>query len=200
MTSITAYARCPDRHIAKKAAFIAKRATRPFAKEGAGSCYNVACAQNIDIALWKLGHITGVEFLSRLVWKVGHTNNVRRRRRDYAGCDAGQTHIWVCRWEINRRYYCGNPVTFFYSFVYSNVPERLTQLEELCNGGEPVVQICPGCGIRHREYLAFLSVGGFTNFTALMTGVITFMGEVPTCVFFNPVPDTLDIYNLILQS
>ncbi|KAJ7487750.1 hypothetical protein B0H11DRAFT_2278785 [Mycena galericulata] len=48
--------------------------------------------------------------------------------------------------------------------------------------------------------LAFFSVVGFTQFTTLTTGVITFMGEVPTCVFFDPVPDTFDIYNLILQS
>ncbi|KAJ7431769.1 hypothetical protein B0H11DRAFT_2261413 [Mycena galericulata] len=171
-------------HIAKKAEFIAKRATRPFAKEGPGVCYNVASARNTDIALYRRRQITGAEFLARLVWKVGHTSDFKRRRRDYVRCEEGRMHIWVCRWEVTRRYYC----------------ERLTQLEQLCNGGELVIERCLGCGARHREYFAFFSVGGLTQFITLMAGVIAYMGEVPTCLFFDPSPDTSDIYNLILQS
>jgi hypothetical protein len=26
----------------------------------------------------------------------------------------GQTHIWVCRWEVSRRYYCGGSLFFFF--------------------------------------------------------------------------------------
>ncbi|KAJ7431144.1 hypothetical protein B0H11DRAFT_2262302 [Mycena galericulata] len=134
--------------------------------------------------LYRRGGITAAEFLARLIWKVGHTNDIERRRQEYAKCVVGQTHIWVCRWEVTRRYYC----------------ERLAQLQQLCDGGELVIDLCLGCRVRHRQYFNFSSVAGFGQFTALMTGVITYMGEVPNCLLFIPSPDTFDIYDLILQS
>jgi hypothetical protein len=79
-------------------------------------CYNVACASNDDIAEYRAGALTGGQFLARLKWKVGHSSDWERRQREYEKCDVGQTHIWVCRWEVDRRYYCG--VSFFFpSFI-----------------------------------------------------------------------------------
>ncbi|KAJ7447044.1 hypothetical protein B0H11DRAFT_2214441 [Mycena galericulata] len=170
--------------IAKRAGFLVKRAARPFAKEGPGSCYNVACAKETDIALLRSGGLTEADFLGRLVWKVGHTNDIPRRRREYRACDVGQRHIWICHWEVNRRLYC----------------ERLSQLNQLVNGGKLIIDVCPGCATRHREYFSFRSIGGFAAFTTLMTNVVNFMGEVPTCVYFDPSQDTVDIYNLIRRS
>ncbi|KAJ7799006.1 hypothetical protein B0H13DRAFT_1933421 [Mycena leptocephala] len=141
----------------------------PYAKEGPGSCYNIACIDDADIALYRVGGITGADLLARMTWKIGHSNDHEQRRREYGRCDVGQTHIWVCRWEVDRRYYC----------------ERLAQLEQLCDGG---------------EYFTFPSVRGFAQFRALMTGVLLFMNEPLTPIFYQPSPEIRDIYNLIIQS
>ncbi|KAJ6529294.1 hypothetical protein B0H19DRAFT_1083047 [Mycena capillaripes] len=70
-------------------------------------------------------------------------------------CDVDQTHIWVCRWEVDQRYYC----------------ERLAQLLQFCEGGKRIIELC-ACGVRHREYFEFDSVGGFAELiSALMMGL-----------------------------
>ncbi|KAJ7441412.1 hypothetical protein B0H11DRAFT_1933015, partial [Mycena galericulata] len=139
-------------HNAKKAEFIVKRAAQPFAREGPGSCYNVACAKNTDIKLYRRRVITGSQLLERLVWKVGHTNDIERRQGEYG------------------------------SRILIVLSERFAQLQQLCDGGNLVIEPCPGCKRRHREYYDFRSVGGFKAFTALMNKVITTMGEVPSSV------------------
>ncbi|KAJ7810199.1 hypothetical protein B0H13DRAFT_1927458 [Mycena leptocephala] len=138
-------------HESKLAKFLAHRASHPYAKEGPGVCYNVACASNDDIAEYRAGALTGGQFLARLKWKVGHSSDWERRQREYEKCDVGQTHIWVCRWEVDRRYYC----------------ERLAQLLQFCEGGKRIVELC-ACGVHHREYFEFDSVGGFAEFSARM--------------------------------
>ncbi|KAJ7766427.1 hypothetical protein B0H14DRAFT_2633236 [Mycena olivaceomarginata] len=125
-------------HQSNKAKFLTYRATRPYAKEGPGWCYNVTCAADIDIAQHAAGTLTDGAFLARMKWKVGHTNDWQRRQRKYRGCDVGKTHIWICGWEVSRRYYC----------------ECLAQLEELCDGGERATIDCV-CGVSHREYFSF---------------------------------------------
>ncbi|KAJ7914742.1 hypothetical protein B0H13DRAFT_2325062 [Mycena leptocephala] len=152
-------------HISARDKFLDVRSVRPYAKEGPGSCYNIACVDDADIALYRAGGITGADLLARMTWKIGHSNDHERRRREYGRCDVGQTHIWVCRWEVDRRYYC----------------ERLAQLEQLCNGG-----------VRMYKH--------FAQFRALMTGVLLFMNEPLTPIFYQPSPETRDIYNLIIQS
>ncbi|KAJ7855443.1 hypothetical protein B0H14DRAFT_3448969 [Mycena olivaceomarginata] len=125
---------------------IAPRAhTRRRARDGAT---NVACAADVDIAQHAAGTLTDAAFLARMKWKVGHTNDWQRQQREYRGCDVGKTHIWICGWEVSRWYYC----------------ERLAQLEELCDGGERATIDCV-CGVSHREYFSFATVGGFTEFT-----------------------------------
>ncbi|KAJ7801369.1 hypothetical protein B0H14DRAFT_3489614 [Mycena olivaceomarginata] len=137
-------------HLLKLAKFLVRRALRPYVNEGAGVCYNVACAQNSDIDLFRTGRLTGAEFLARIKWKVGHTRDWQRRQREYAKCDAKQTqtHIW----------------------------NGFAQLLQLCHGGQLIVDRCV-CGVQHREYFEFSTVGGFAEFSALMTTVITCMNE-----------------------
>ncbi|KAJ6530231.1 hypothetical protein B0H19DRAFT_1273894 [Mycena capillaripes] len=147
-------------HELKKAKFLVDRASCPYANEGPGVCYNVACAADDDIKRYRAGKLTGAQFLARLKWKVGHSGDWERRQREYAKCDVKQTHIWICRWEVNERYYC----------------ERLAQLEQFCNGGERIIERCP-CGVRHREYFTFSSIGGFADFSALMMEVVAFVDE-----------------------
>lgn len=77
-------------------------------------------------------------------------------------------------------------------------PERFAQLLQLCYGGQLIVDRCV-CGVQHREYFEFLTVGGFTEFSALMTTVITCMNEPLVRIFYDP-PSIPDIYNLIRNS
>ncbi|KAJ7843222.1 hypothetical protein B0H14DRAFT_3456331 [Mycena olivaceomarginata] len=166
--------------------FLTYSATRPYVKEGPGWCYNVACAADVDIVQHAAGILTDDTFLVRMKWKVGHTNDWQRQQWEYRGCDIRNTHIWICGWEVSRRYYC----------------EHLVQLEELCDGSERATIDCV-CGVSHREYFLFATVGGFTEFSALMMRVITSMNEQPTRIFSHP-PSTStsarDIYDLILCS
>ncbi|KAJ7919746.1 hypothetical protein B0H13DRAFT_2320220 [Mycena leptocephala] len=144
-------------HIVAKDKFLVVRAARPYAKEGAGSVYNVACVDDADIAMYRTGRLTGADLLARMTWKVGHSSDYERRQ------------------------------------------ERLAQLEQLCNGGERFYKSC-ACGVRHREYFTFSSVGGFAQFRALMTGALLFMNEPLNVVYYPRSPTTSDIYDLIIQS
>ncbi|KAJ7797925.1 hypothetical protein B0H13DRAFT_2391874 [Mycena leptocephala] len=163
-------------HNSTRAKFLAFRGTHPYANEGPGSCYNVACVDDADIALYRAGGMTGADLLARMTWKVGHSNDHERRQRDYGRCDVGQTHIWVCRWESVWR-----------------------SSSRLCDGGERFYKFCV-CGVRHREYFTFSSVGGFAQFRTLMTGMLFFMNEPLNPVFYGPSPSTADIYDLIIRS
>ncbi|KAJ7891477.1 hypothetical protein B0H13DRAFT_2340568 [Mycena leptocephala] len=170
-------------HNSKKAKFLVFHSTHPYANEGWGSCYAVACVDDADIVLYRAGTITAADLKARIKWKVGHTNDPERRQREYEKCNVGQTHIWICRWEASRRYYC----------------ERFVHLQQLCDGGERIFRGCV-CGVRHREYVTFSSVGGFAQFRALVVGILFLMNEPITPVFYQPSPSTADIYNLITQS
>ena len=102
--------------------------------------------------------LAGRELLDSLKWKVGHSNDWERRQREYAKCNVGQTHIWVCRWDVEYRYYCGILFFIFCPLVLYSKPgifaERLARLEQRCVGGEPVIETCV-CGVRHREYFNY---------------------------------------------
>ncbi|KAJ7909292.1 hypothetical protein B0H13DRAFT_1877793 [Mycena leptocephala] len=75
--------------------FLDVRSVRPYAKEGPGSCYNIACVDDADIALYRAGGITGADLLARMTWKIGHSNDHERRRREYGGAMWGR-HISGC--------------------------------------------------------------------------------------------------------
>jgi hypothetical protein len=78
--------------------------------------------------------------------------------------------------------------------------EHLAQLQQLCNGSTCIFMVCLGCEVCHRKYFVFSSVGSLVQFSVLMISVPTFMGELPNVVYFEPSPETHNIYNLILQS
>ncbi|KAJ7688316.1 hypothetical protein B0H14DRAFT_3533376 [Mycena olivaceomarginata] len=77
----------------KRNGFIVYRTLYPYAKEGPGVCYSVACAQNTNTDDYRAGRLTGHQLLDLLKWKVSHSNDGERRQREYAKCNVGQAHI-----------------------------------------------------------------------------------------------------------
>ncbi|KAJ7831689.1 hypothetical protein B0H14DRAFT_3463864 [Mycena olivaceomarginata] len=168
-------------HLLKLAKFLVRRALRPYVNEGAGVCYNVACAQNSDIDLFRTGRLTGAKFLARIKWKVGHTRDWQRHQREYAKCDVktdSDAHLGVPLGGLQAvlLWYVGFFQLFHPPVLTWGSPERFAQLLQLCHGGQLIVDRCV-CGVQHREYFEFSTVSGFAEFSALMTTVITCMNE-----------------------
>ncbi|KAJ7697991.1 hypothetical protein B0H14DRAFT_3529089 [Mycena olivaceomarginata] len=122
--------------------FLTYRATRPYAKEGPGWCYKrrLRCGRRYRAACRWDPHRRPL-FLARMKWKVGHTNDWQRRAAGIQGLRRQEDPHLICGWEFPRWYYC----------------EHLTQLEELCDGGERATIDChfvlkvttpPTCGSR----------------------------------------------------
>jgi hypothetical protein len=91
------------------------------------------------------------------------------------------------------------PPPSFVSFSIWGPQERLAQLLQFCEGGKRIVELC-ACGVHHREYFEFDSVGGFAEFSARMMRVVASMEEEAECIFYDPCPSTKDIYELITRS
>ncbi|KAJ7855447.1 hypothetical protein B0H14DRAFT_3448974 [Mycena olivaceomarginata] len=134
-------------HQSNKAKFLTYRATRPYAKEGPGWCYNVACAADVDIAQHAAGTPHRRRFFGANEMESRPYERLAAAAAGIQGLRRREDPIWICGWEVSRRYYC----------------ERLAQLEELCDGGERATIDCV-CGVSHREYFSFATVGGFTEF------------------------------------
>ncbi|KAJ7450923.1 hypothetical protein B0H11DRAFT_2246505 [Mycena galericulata] len=165
--------------------FREKRRLHPFINEGEGSDYIVACFDNGDVDAYRSGEIDGAELLGRCVLKVGHSCRMETRQTEYHGCDAGdtQTHVWICHYVVRRRCYA----------------ERFLHLLTFREGGIRATRPCP-CGVSHREYFKFASIGGLANLEAKMVRVLDAMGEVVHRIPFPVVRATRDLYNLVCAS
>ncbi|KAJ7467384.1 hypothetical protein B0H11DRAFT_1921423 [Mycena galericulata] len=140
---------CPRRHY-------------PYANEGDGSDYIVACFNDDDVDTYRRREMNGPELLARCVLKVGHSSRMETRQTEYHGCDVGttQTHVWICHYIVRRRCYA----------------ERFLHLLAFREGGVRAVRSCP-CGVSHREYFEFPSIGGLANLEAMMLRVLHAMRE-----------------------
>ncbi|KAJ7429165.1 hypothetical protein B0H11DRAFT_1945722 [Mycena galericulata] len=169
---------------ARIASFVAHRQTQPYAREGKGDIYLVASVLNSDIRDFRRHRITAAALLEKVAFKGGHTKHMARRQREYGKCEGRtRTLIWICRYTVQRRYYC----------------ERLFHLRLFKRGGERDVHKCT-CKVAHREFLTFPSIGGLAQVDATMKKVLRAMGERIRRTFFSPSFATKDIYQLILQS
>ncbi|KAJ7637372.1 hypothetical protein DFH06DRAFT_1336037 [Mycena polygramma] len=131
------------------AVLLAKRHSRLYKNEGRGKLYVNARVPEDAIDELHAGNLKPAEFktVAKLGAKVGHTNAIERRCCQYEACDRGQTHVWAWTYDVPRRY----------------LAERLVHLEIARAGGRKVITRCPGCGVYHREFVAFLSIGSFTH-------------------------------------
>ncbi|KAJ7816469.1 hypothetical protein B0H13DRAFT_2380368 [Mycena leptocephala] len=153
----------PPVHISTKAKFLVVRGMRPYANEGPGSCYSVACVDDAESRCIALAPSQRPISWDGLLGKSAIRMTTSGGR--------------------------GNTGSAMWGRATSGVPlgERLAQLEQLCDGGERYYKRCV-CGVRHREYFTFSSVGGFAQFCLLMTGVLFSMNEPLNTIFYPPSP------------
>ncbi|KAJ7720671.1 hypothetical protein DFH07DRAFT_784330 [Mycena maculata] len=130
--------------------------------EGEGSDYIVARCNNQDVDAYRRGEMTGRKLLSCCVLKVGHSSRMETHQTEYRGCDedATQTHVWICHYIVQRRCYA----------------ERFLHLLAFREGGVRDVRRCP-CGVFHREYFNFPSIGGLANLESMLVKVLHAMRE-----------------------
>ncbi|KAJ6461912.1 hypothetical protein C8R47DRAFT_1080429 [Mycena vitilis] len=144
------------------AALLANQHARLYRKEGPGKLY--LNARVPDDAVYKLrthqlGH-AGLKGVAKLDVKVGHTNSITRRCCEYEACDRGQTTVWAWTYDVPRRY----------------LAERIVHLELARAGARKVIRRCPGCGINHREYVLFSSLGSLAHVDRIVRRVLGWLG------------------------
>ncbi|KAJ7435384.1 hypothetical protein B0H11DRAFT_2257344 [Mycena galericulata] len=141
-------------------ALVAKR--RAFKCDGPGLVYITS-----RVPYWKLnaylqGHIQISEFLDALEVKVGHTSNMRRRQREYRVCANGIAIRWHVAFRARKRI----------------LSEAIAHLLLRDMGAVPSVFPCPGCGVSHREYVPFRSVGSFDALERVVREAIRKTGQL----------------------
>ncbi|KAJ7716666.1 hypothetical protein DFH07DRAFT_785353 [Mycena maculata] len=117
----------------------------PYEKEGPGMVYiNWRADWDVVCSLFA-GEICPTDALLELEVKVGFTDDIRRRIREYQKCENGVMIGWVVGFMVEKRKHV----------------ERITHncLAEM--DIEPCIYRCPGCGVRHEEYYPFWRLGGF---------------------------------------
>ncbi|KAJ6458546.1 hypothetical protein C8R45DRAFT_942752 [Mycena sanguinolenta] len=167
-----------SRSIAK---FVGKRNYRPFAFEGPGNIYVVGRISDTNTT--KFDQLRPGQRQDAIDLKGGHTKRMARRRREYESCERGQKMVWICKYSVDRWYYC----------------ERLFHLCLFRVGGLRAIWRCP-CGTAHRKFLFFDSVGRLAAFHAVMEEVLELMGEKVERSFFPPSVETKAIYDFICAS
>ncbi|KAJ7490107.1 hypothetical protein B0H11DRAFT_1912608 [Mycena galericulata] len=141
-------------------ALVAKR--RAFKCDGPGLVYITS-----RVPYWKLnaylqGHIQISEFLDALEVKVGHTSSMRRRQREYRVCANGIAIRWHVAFRARKRI----------------LSEAIAHLLLRDMGAVPSVFPCPGCGVSHREYVPFRSVGSFDALERVVREAIRKTGQL----------------------
>ncbi|KAJ7817193.1 hypothetical protein B0H14DRAFT_3474826 [Mycena olivaceomarginata] len=169
-------------------AFFAKRNRLRYSGDGPGLIYIVASFKKPDsVPSFKKpdGVAWGpdmMHFLAQLNIKgvLTQPDWMERRHTEYRKCEEDNTHMWICTYEVSRRLYC----------------ERLLHLTLLCDGVTRDRTPCK-CGVSHREYFNFLSIGGLSRLHATTVSVLKLMGEPIRRKFFLPSDDTKAVYDLI---
>ncbi|KAK7027775.1 hypothetical protein R3P38DRAFT_3190858 [Favolaschia claudopus] len=123
---------------------------RPYLREGRGYLY--------------LNQTRSLDSPERVIWKVGETKNLGRRRKQYDACDVITQHRWFLAFHVQKRL----------------LAERIIQLSFLSQsaGGERVRfdRRCP-CGHRHREYVYFPNGKSVDDVVAIIFDALALLGE-----------------------
>ncbi|KAJ7363875.1 hypothetical protein DFH08DRAFT_798338 [Mycena albidolilacea] len=157
------------------AAFFAKRNRLGYSGDGPGLIYIVASFKKADDVA--LGPDT-MCFLAQLNIKGGLTQPDRMecRRTEYRKCEEDNAHVWICTYKVSR--------------------QHLLHLTLLRDGVTRDRTPCK-CGVSHRKYFNFLSIGGLSRLHVTTVSVLKLMGEPIRRKFFLPSDDTKAVYDLI---
>ncbi|KAK7046268.1 hypothetical protein R3P38DRAFT_3175551 [Favolaschia claudopus] len=134
----------------------------PYPQDGSGFVYLHSRIAYNDIAQFQRGHITFDELSIRFEIKLGHTNNLPRRFKEYKKCTEGYLFFWHCAYTTTSRM----------------LLERLVHLSLIHLGARISRYRCFGCGKRHREYYSLRVVKGFVGLESLTEFWLGALGEV----------------------
>ncbi|KAJ7432502.1 hypothetical protein B0H11DRAFT_1940520 [Mycena galericulata] len=134
---------------------------RSFMREGPGLVYITSRVQYSILRAYHEDRIPLSEFLDALEVKVGHTRNMDRRQYTYRVCSTGLAIRWHVAFRARKRI----------------LSEALAHLRLREIGATPSVFPCPGCGVSHREYVPFRSVGSFYALEHLVREAIKETGQ-----------------------
>ncbi|KAJ7086576.1 hypothetical protein C8R44DRAFT_893635 [Mycena epipterygia] len=149
---------------------IALRAARePYHNEGPGTLYaNLRLVPDL-LSAYRAGTLSPADLSPALSphhfqVKIGHTNDVRRRRPEYRRCAEGQFLHWHAYFPVARR----------------KLAERLTHLRLQAAGARVRRRRCPGprCRIRHCEYYSLSAAGGLRGVEDIVQQVVLSIGGV----------------------
>ncbi|KAJ7072722.1 hypothetical protein C8F01DRAFT_1076620 [Mycena amicta] len=164
--------------------FCARQRRRPHSQEGPGHEYFVFSAPISCVDAFLDGRMTGAALLRYGALKVGHTNNIARRQKQYGKCDReGRRLVWIGSYPVQRRYFC----------------ERLFHLRLLQRGGRRYIHKCR-CKVSHQEFFTMPSIGGLGQARVAMEKVLKQAGEWASWELFPASSVTEAIYDLILAG
>ncbi|KAJ7832407.1 hypothetical protein B0H14DRAFT_2592073 [Mycena olivaceomarginata] len=138
-----------------------RAARRLYKLEGWGKVYVTTCVSDADVDEYRNGTLAGDDLVAKLQFKVGHTSSLTRRCHQYRKCEKGQTHIWLWSYDAAERY----------------LAEHLIHLRLFGRKAHAVPQICPGCGVKHREFFCLAFVGGLRGLDKLVKEVLGLLGQ-----------------------
>ncbi|KAJ7705863.1 hypothetical protein B0H16DRAFT_1747006 [Mycena metata] len=147
----------PDR-FARVHAVLARRA---YKREGKGNLYVTARIDEKIHEDYKGQRIPLETFLDHLEVKLGHTKAMKARQRQYKKCAKKQHLIWHHYYRADRRM----------------LGERMIQLTLDALGAQRVIRRCPGCGIYHREYYSFRSIGSYERLHRIIVSCLEALGQ-----------------------
>ncbi|KAJ7904135.1 hypothetical protein B0H13DRAFT_1881707 [Mycena leptocephala] len=130
-----------------------------YKDDGPGGLYVVTCIDNESLDDYDTGAITLDALLDDLEVKLGHSKCIPHRQHQYLVCDNGQTMSGTA--IMKRR--------------DANL-QHIIHLALLHLGARHVVYECPGCGVHHREFWDFRSVGSFNLLHRVIVWVLGKLG------------------------
>ncbi|KAJ7182284.1 hypothetical protein C8R43DRAFT_940439 [Mycena crocata] len=132
-----------------------------FRREGRGLLYLNGRVDTDTRDQYHDGRISLDVLLDVLEVKIGHTNSIRRRRRQYRICEKGQVIIWHSFYVVRNRI----------------IAEHLVHSSLKSIGIRPIIRPCPGCRVRHREYYPFRAIGSFDRLDCILRAGCWVLGE-----------------------
>ncbi|KAJ7702563.1 hypothetical protein B0H16DRAFT_1748217 [Mycena metata] len=136
-------------------------ARHAYKREGKGKLYVTARIDGKIHQDYEAEQISLETLLDHLEVKLGHTKAMKARQRQYRKCAKKQHLIWHHYYRTDRRM----------------LAERMIQLTLDALGAQRAIRTCPGCGVRHREYYSFRSIGSYERLHRIIVSCLEALGQ-----------------------